>query len=99
MAFVNEIRSDRLLLRPWRPADLDSFARINSDPAVMEFYPALLSRAETEAMIDRIEAHFTLHKFGPWAAELRATGEFIGYIGLVVPRFVAPFTPCVEIGW
>lgn len=72
---------------------------MNCDPAVMEFYPALHSREETEAMLERVEAHFDLHGFGPWAAELRETGEFIGYIGLAVPRFVAAFTPCVEIGW
>ncbi len=39
------------------------------------------------------------HGFGLWAAELRETGEFLGYVGLAVPRFEAAFTPCVEIGW
>jgi RimJ/RimL family protein N-acetyltransferase len=24
---------------------------------------------------------------------------FIGFVGLSVPRFEAPFTPCVEVGW
>lgn len=65
----------------------------------MEHFPALLSRAETEAAIDRIEAHFEQRGFGLWAAELCDSGEFIGYIGLAVPRFEAAFTPCVEIGW
>lgn len=96
---MDRLQTDRLLLRRWRPADRAPFARMSADPAVMEFYPALLSPEEADVMVDRIETHFTLHDFGPWACELRATGAFIGYIGLVVPRFVAAFTPCVEIGW
>lgn len=50
-------------------------------------------------MVDRVQAHFAQHGFGLWAAELAATAEFIGYIGLAVPSFQASFTPCVEIGW
>jgi len=65
----------------------------------MEHFPALLSRAETELMVDRIAGHFSQRGFGLWAAELRDSGEFIGYVGLAVPRFEAVFTPCVEIGW
>jgi len=65
----------------------------------MEFFPACLSRAESDAGVDRIHAHFARHGFGLYAAELRQTGEFIGYVGLAVPNFTAPFTPCVEIGW
>ena len=65
----------------------------------MECMPKLLTREESDAFADRIEAHFNAHGFGLWAAELRATGEFIGFIGLAVPRFETAFTPCVEIGW
>ena len=50
-------------------------------------------------MVDRIEAHFAAHGFGLWGAELKREGEFIGFIGLSIPRFEAHFTPCVEIGW
>jgi len=63
----------------------------------MEHFPAVLSRAESDATVDRIEAHFEHHGFGPWAAE--SQGEFIGCVGLAVPRFEAAFTPCVEILW
>jgi len=94
-----EIETDRLLLRRWRDSDRGPFARMNADPAVMEYFPALLSRAESDYLVDQIEAHFERQGFGAWAAELRATGAFIGFIGLAVPRFEAPFTPCVEIGW
>ena len=96
---VSDIRTDRLLLRGWRDSDREPFARMNRDPMVMEFFPALLSAQESGALFDRIQSHLAQHGFGLWAAELRETGGFIGYIGLAVPRFEAAFTPCVEIGW
>jgi len=65
----------------------------------MEHFPALLTPAETHRMIELIEAHFVRHGFGLWAVETRATGDFAGFIGLNIPTFEAPFTPCVEIGW
>ena len=94
-----EIETDRLLLRRWRDADRDAFARMNADPAVMEHFPVRLSPEESDQLIQNIEKHFERHGFGLWAAELRATGEFIGFVGLSVPRFETAFTPCVEIGW
>jgi RimJ/RimL family protein N-acetyltransferase len=89
----------RLILRHWRESDRESFARMNADPRVMEFYPATLSRRESDSVVDRIEQHFRQHGFGLCAVELRRDGSFIGFIGLNVPSFDAPFTPCVEIGW
>lgn len=65
----------------------------------MEFLPKVLSREESDAMIGRIGDHFERHGFSWWAVEKKETGEFIGFTGLVVPRFEAHFTPCVEIGW
>ena len=96
---MTDIQTDRLLLRGWRDSDREPFARINRDPLVMEFFPAPLSADESSALFDRIESHFEQHGFGLWAAELRDTGGFVGFIGLAVPRFEAPFMPCVEVGW
>lgn len=93
------LNTERLLLRRWCDTDRQPFARMNQDAAVMEYFPALLSPAETELAVNRIEAHFAQHGFGLWAAEYRGSGEFIGYVGLAVPQFQAAFTPCVEIGW
>jgi hypothetical protein len=53
----------------------------------MEHLPACLTRPESDALIDRIEAHFEAHGFGIFAAELRATGELAGFIGLAIPQF------------
>ena len=92
-------RTSRLLLRRWRDSDREPFGRINADPRVMEFFPRVLSREESDLLVDQIEEHFEEHGFGLCAAELIEEPSFIGYIGLAVPRFSAHFTPCVEIGW
>jgi RimJ/RimL family protein N-acetyltransferase len=65
----------------------------------MEFFPALLSRDESDARVDRIEAHFRQHGFGLWVVEIPDWTPFAGFIGLCFPRFEAPFTPCIEVGW
>jgi RimJ/RimL family protein N-acetyltransferase len=93
------LETERLILREWRESDEDPFAAMNSDLRVMEFFAGPLSRQESDLLIDRINAHFRRHGFGPFAAELRRDRAFIGFIGLSVPEFQAPFTPCVEIGW
>jgi ribosomal-protein-alanine N-acetyltransferase len=88
----------RVVLRPWRDEDREPFAAMNADGRVMEFFPRLLSRAESDTSVDGIQAHFARHGFGLWAVEV-PEAPFIGFTGLAVPRFTAAFTPCVEIGW
>jgi RimJ/RimL family protein N-acetyltransferase len=79
--------------------DREPFARLNNDARVMEYFPSPLTRAESDALASRIETHFRAYGFGLWAVELRESGVFIGFAGLSIPAFQAPFTPCVEIGW
>ncbi len=93
------VETNRLILRHWEPSDREPFSRLNADARVMEFMPALLSRDQSDRLADRIEEHFREHGFGLCAAELRQDHSFIGFVGLSVPTFQAPFTPCVEIGW
>lgn len=91
--------TERLILRDWQDADREPFSRMNADPRVMEFLPSLLTRKESDALVDRIESHFRERGFGLCAVELRQDRKFLGYVGLAVPRFRAIVTPCVEIGW
>ena len=72
---------------------------MNADPAVMEHFPATLTREQSDALVDRIEGLFDANSFGLWAVEVKATGEFIGFTGLAPVGFEAHFTPAVEIGW
>lgn len=93
------LRTERLLLRRWTDADRAPFAALNADPEVMEYFPAPLTRPESDAMVDRIDRRIEENGFGFWALEVAGTGEFIGFTGLSVPRFDAHFIPAVEIGW
>jgi RimJ/RimL family protein N-acetyltransferase len=99
VSLPRELRTERLRLRRWRAADRDPFAALNADPRVMEFFPAVLSRPESDALATNIEAHFERHGFGLWAVEVVGLAPFAGFVGLSIPHFEAHFTPCVEIGW
>ena len=99
MSAFMTLSSDRICLRRWRAEDREAFAAMNSDARVMEFFRSRLSRVESDAMVDRIQEHFAKRDFGLWAIELPDVAPFIGFAGLAVPRFIAHFTPCVEIGW
>jgi ribosomal-protein-alanine N-acetyltransferase len=89
----------RVCLRRWREEDRDAFAAKNCDARVMEFFPGSLSRADSDAMADRIQQHFSEHGFGLWAIEVPGLARFAGFARLTWARFSAPFTPCVEVGW
>ncbi len=94
-----EFETERLILRRWREADREPFARMNADARVMEHISAPLGREGSDALIRRAEVHFERRGFGPWAVDLKDGGALVGFIGLVTPSFEAHFTPCVEIGW
>jgi RimJ/RimL family protein N-acetyltransferase len=89
----------RLLLRRWRDADRAPFAAMNADPRVMAYFPGCLDRGESDRLVDRIEQHLADHGFAPWAIEVPGVAPFVGFVGLSIPRFTAPFMPSVEIGW
>jgi RimJ/RimL family protein N-acetyltransferase len=96
---TQSLTTGRLLLRRWRDADRIPFQSVNADPRVMEFMPGLLTAKQSDEMIDRIELHFERHGFGLFAAELLENKTLLGFIGLSIPGFDAPFMPAVEIGW
>lgn len=98
MARGPEIQTHRLWLRRWKTSDLKPFAGVNADMEVMQYMPSILTERETAEMIARIEHHFKDHGFGLWAIE-HATGHFVGFAGLSVVSFEAPFTPAVEVSW
>lgn len=93
------LRTGRLLLRTWRLEDRELFAQMNADPEVMAFFVSPMTRTESDALVDRIEAGFTERGFGLWAVEQVETGSFIGFAGLLYQTFQAPFTPAFEISY
>ncbi len=93
------LKTKRLLLRPWRPTDFEPYARLNADPRVMEYFPKLLTREESDAQAKIISQDIEENGWGFWAVSVPGIAEFIGFIGLYKVPFEAPFTPAVEIGW
>ena len=93
--------TERLIIRNWRDADRDLVFEINSDDAVMEFFPFRRSRAEADAFFDRVQSMIAETGFGFYALELKASGETIGFCGLAQTNYLEPFVPVgtVEIGW
>jgi RimJ/RimL family protein N-acetyltransferase len=88
-----ELRTKRLLLRTWREADRPAFHALNSDPEVMATIGPVMSRADSDAFMNRIEQRFREHPFGLWCVDV--DGEAIGFTGLSVPWF----RDGVEVGW
>lgn len=94
-----EFETERLRLRQWRDSDLAPFAALAADPLVMEYLLQLPTRADSDALAERIKTRIADNGWGLWAVEDKASGEFIGFTGLNVPVAELPFSPCVEIGW
>jgi RimJ/RimL family protein N-acetyltransferase len=78
------IRTERLLLRPWRPDEVDTYHRLKGDPDVVRFlYDAVLTREEAAAKLRSLRS--TLTEPGQWmnvAVELAATNDVVGVVGL-----------------
>jgi RimJ/RimL family protein N-acetyltransferase len=95
------LETARLVLDGVRDDDLDPLAAMNADPDVMRFIGdgSARDRQQTEAGLAAMRRHWDENGFGLFAARLRDTGEFAGWIGLAVPAFLPEVMPTVEIGW
>lgn len=92
-------KSDRLGFRNWSNRDIAEFAELNADEAVMEHFPATLSKKEAEQLVARLRSHFTTNGFTYYATEILATKAFIGMIGLAYQTYETAYTPAIDIGW
>ncbi|MGC4035978.1 MAG: GNAT family N-acetyltransferase [Chitinophagaceae bacterium] len=96
---VENIKTNRLILRSWTEDDIKSFAEMNLDTDVMKYFPKTLSYDETVESVQRIIKHFDNYGFGLYAVEEKISHTFIGFTGFAIPTFETDFTPCIEIGW
>jgi RimJ/RimL family protein N-acetyltransferase len=96
---MGELSTERLLLRHWRPSDLEPFAQLNADPEVMRHFPSTLTRSQSDQFAATVIELMDRRGWGLWAVEARGTAPFIGFVGLNIPRFDAHFMPAIEIGW
>lgn len=94
-----ELQTPRLLLRQWRDSDLAEWIAMGSSPAVMRYFPELLSREKAEAMFQRLHERIDKNGWGLWAVEVKNGDPFIGFIGLAEQDLGLPWMPCIEIGW
>jgi RimJ/RimL family protein N-acetyltransferase len=98
-----KLETERLILRPFEDRDVDAYSAINADPEVMRYFPAPYSRLETIKTIARCNEALAARGFSFLAAELKATGELAGTIGLglfdQISRDAIPGHPEVEVGW
>jgi ribosomal-protein-alanine N-acetyltransferase len=96
---VAGLRTDRLLLRQWQERDLEPFADLNADAEVMRYFPAKLTREQSDALATAVRRDIDKQGWGLWAVEVIGGPSFIGFVGLNEPTFDAHFTPAVEVGW
>ena len=94
-----DLESERVRLRQWVESDVSGFIRLNSDPDVMQYFPKTLTEKESEEFVSVMSSIIDKQGWGFWAAELKPSQEFIGFVGLNSPRTIFPFSPCVEVGW
>ncbi len=93
------LETNRLILRHWKPGDLEAFAALNANARVMEYFPHPLTKAQSDALAQKIIKKLDDNGWGFWAAELKSSSKFIGFVGLNRPSDALPCSPCVEIGW
>ena len=93
------IETSRLILRQWGKTDMAAFADLNADPDVMRFFPAPMTRQESDSLAERFRDGIEQRGWGFWAVESKETHEFVGCVGLHPQPDKFPFSPCTEIGW
>ena len=98
-ASIFEIETTRLLLRQWRDDDLDPYSRMCANPEVMRYLPGTMTREQSEEQIAKFVRHWKEYGFGLWAAEIRETEAFIGFIGLQYSEDWPEGEHKTEVGW
>ncbi|THV41956.1 GNAT family N-acetyltransferase [Glycomyces buryatensis] len=96
-----QLKTERLILRPFTEGDAEPFAAINADPEVMRYIgngqPRDLER--TREGIEKSVRDWDEQGWGTFAVEETATGELVGFAALAVPTFLPEILPAVEVGW
>lgn len=89
--------TERLLLRPLRPDDLDAMHAYLGDPQTMLYYPAPFSREFVKEWLVRNQERFEKFGYGLFGVVLKESGELIGDCGLVWQDL--PDGPDLEVGY
>ena len=93
---IPRIETERLILREWRHEDLDPYAAFVGDERAMRFLGGeTRDRAAAWREMAILVGHWAMRGHGFWAVEEKATGEFVGRVGVWEPEG----WPATEIGW
>jgi len=90
------MRTDRLVLRPFRDADLPLYAALNADPKVAEWLGGPLSREDSDDIALWANSRWEADRLGLLAVERAADGAFLGMCGL---HRLRDRPDDVEVGW
>jgi RimJ/RimL family protein N-acetyltransferase len=94
-----EIRTERLILRRWREADLAPYAALQSDPRVRRFFERPLTVGEAFEDGRRHADGFDRNGFDLWVLERPGEAAFLGVTGVRRIGRAMPFSPLVDVGW
>jgi RimJ/RimL family protein N-acetyltransferase len=98
MSNVYKLETARIVLRKWCSEDYTEFARMNTDPDVMRYFPSLLSRKESDILAKKFDNLLAEKGWGFWAAQRKSDSAFIGLVGLNKADDL-PVASCMEVGW
>ncbi len=96
------LETERLVLRPWRDADVEPMAAINRDPEVARYLNRPTDDASMRAFHAGMLDHWARFGFGPFAVEGRAgelRGVLLGFVGVGYPEYLAALAARAELGW
>lgn len=95
------VETPRLRLRPHRLNDLDSRSAMTGNMHVMRYFAATQGREENWARLLRYAGHWTLFGWGLLAVEEKASGRWVGEVGLADFHrgLGADFDGAPEAGW
>lgn len=96
---ITAFTTPRLIARHWCIDDLAPFSQLNGCATIMKYFPASLSKQQSDELALEIQARIDKNGYGFWAVEEKSSQEFIGFVGLNHPQINTDFTPCLEIGW
>lgn len=98
MAVPRQLETERLVLRQWRPEDVEPLAAIYAEPEFLEHMPAL-DLEGTRRQVERMSAEWGSAGFSHWAVDEKASGRLIGRVGLMRHVDWTPGGTPVEVGW
>ena len=93
------LETPRLILRRWKPEDRPAYAALTSDGQVMQWLGGVMTREESDAHVDRMEARWERLGYDRFVIERKADGLFLGFAGLAPTYQGLPIAPSQEMGW